>query len=64
MPTQPVEDAAERCPACPVKCRSDFTGVESFLFLSGSMLHALCAMLPIPLGRSALCPMLYEGGGE
>jgi len=40
--------------ARPVKCRSDFTGVESFLFLSDSMLHAPCAMLVTPLGPYSL----------
>ena len=38
-------------PACPVGSRNP-TAVESFLFLSGSMLHALCAMLVTPLGFS------------
>jgi len=58
MFTQPVEDAAERCPACPVAPEDgtgggsgNRTGVESFLFLSRSMLYAPCAMLVTPLGR-------------
>jgi hypothetical protein len=47
------------CNACPVKCRSDFTGVESFLFLSGSMPHALCSMLAVLLGLGNALSRFY-----
>ncbi len=57
----PIKEGAmpTPCNVYPVKCRSDFTGVESFLFLSGSMLHALCAMLATPLGLHAPYAMRY-----
>ncbi len=76
-------NACPACPACPVGQNdragvcpvgsANPTGVESFLFLSGSlpssgfrprnseMLHAPCAMLATPLGLHALryapCPL-------
>ena len=54
--TPPVEDAAERCPACPVGSGNP-TGVESFPFLSRSMRHA-CYSSGTPCSmRSALCAM-------
>jgi len=53
------------CNACPVGSGNP-TGVESFLFLSRSMLYAPCAMLVTPLGLHApyalcyaLCPLRH-----
>jgi hypothetical protein len=48
----------DRTGACPVGSGNP-TGVESFLFLSRSMLSAPCAMLATPLGLYAPCSMRH-----